>query len=162
MKSLHLASIPLSLVLVLLPVSCGKHDDHGHEHAPGEGHVHAPGEAHGQSAPQPSDHGVSTALGSIALGGVQVAVWREGAVEPGKELGVDLAFPAGAALPPAVRAWVGVEAGTGSRKAKLEKETETVLHGHVEVPKPLPEGSALWIEVDTAAGAARSSLSLGK
>jgi hypothetical protein len=35
---------------------------------------------------------------------------------------------------------------------RFEKETESRMHGHPEVPSPLPEGSSLWIEIEGPTG----------
>ncbi len=43
-----------------------------------------------------------------------------------------------------VRAWIGIEGGSGSVKAKLDIEGDTKMHGHVEVPKPIPAESKWW------------------
>lgn len=145
------------LVLALPFAACGHHDDH--VHAPGDGHVHP-------DDPKPAAtgdaHGAPTALGTQTIGGLAVEATREGPVEPGKEVGLDLTFPAGAALPGAVRAWVGIESSVGSSKCRLAKESERVLHGHLEVPKPLLEGSAIWIEVEMPTGLVRASIPLAR
>lgn len=95
------------------------------------------------------DHGAMVKLGAVKLGEFDVQVAQEGKLEAGKEIGVDLTFAKGKALP-TVRAWVGIESGVGSMKAKLPKAGEETLHGHVEVPKPLPEGAKIWLELEGA------------
>jgi hypothetical protein len=47
-------------------------------------------------------------------------------------------------------------------KAKLAKEGEDGMHGHLEVPKPLPDGSKLWFEADGAAGTSKASIAFRK
>jgi len=47
-----------------------------------------------------------------------------------------------------VRAWIGVESGQGSMKGRLTKETERIVHGHIEVPDPIPASSKCWIEIE--------------
>lgn len=143
------------LVLSVLFAACGK-----------EAHVHTPGDGHGKEAGHTDDHGGGghgsmASLGSIQLGGVAVEVKQEGTVEAGKEAGVDLSFAKGAAVPDTVRAWVGVESAAGSLKAKLGKEGDG-MHGHLEVPKPLPEGSKFWFEVEGATGTSKASIAFRK
>ena len=62
-----------------------------------EEHVHTPGDGHSKEAGHVDDHGggghgAMVSLGSIQLGGVAVEVEQEGAMEPGKELGVEISF----------------------------------------------------------------------
>jgi hypothetical protein len=126
-------------------------------------HVHTPGDGHGKEAGHVDDHGggghgAMVSLGSIQLGGVAVDVELEGALEPGNELGVEISFAKDKPLVGTVRAWVGVESANGSMKGKLVKEGDTALHGHLEVPKSLPEGSKIWFEVD---GASAGKASIG-
>ncbi|MBZ0154027.1 MAG: hypothetical protein K8J09_21085 [Planctomycetes bacterium] len=126
-------------------------------------HVHTPGDGHGKEAGHTDDHGggghgAMVSLGSIQLDGVAVEVEQEGAVEAGKEVGVEISFAKDKPLVETVRAWVGVESAAGSMKGKLMKEGDTALHGHLEVPKPLPEGSRIWFEVD---GASAGKASIG-
>lgn len=139
------------LVLSVLFAACGK-----------EAHVHTPGDGHGKEAGHTDDNGGAghesmVSLGSIQLGGVAVEIKQEGTVDAGKEVGVDLSFPKGAAVPGTVRAWIGIESAAGSLKAKLSG-----THGHLEVPKPLPEGSKFWFEVDGDAGTSRASIAFRK
>jgi len=139
------------LVASFLFAACGK-----------EAHVHTPGDGHGKEAGHTDDHaagghGSMVSLGSIQPGGVAVEVSQEGNVEAGKEVGVDLSFAKGKAVPGTVRAWVGVESAAGSLKAKLDGG-----HGHLEVPKPLPEGSKFWFEADGAAGTSKVSIAFRK
>ncbi|HEX5052791.1 MAG TPA: hypothetical protein VFZ65_13525 [Planctomycetota bacterium] len=101
------------------------------------------------AAPSAGDtHGEEQSLGALTIGTHTFAVIQEGSVVAGKEAHLDLVFAAGIPLPGTVRAWAGVESSQGSMKAKLGKENETTLHGHIEVPKPIPEGSKFWIEIE--------------
>jgi hypothetical protein len=47
-------------------------------------------------------------------------------------------------------------------KAKLTKSGESAMHQHVEVPKALPSGAKLWIEVETGSGPVRGSIDFKK
>jgi hypothetical protein len=76
-----------------------------------EEHVHTPGDGHGKEAGHTDDHGggghgAMVSLGSIQLGGVAVEVEQEGAMEAGKELGVEISFAKDKPLVGTVRAWV--------------------------------------------------------
>ncbi len=111
----------------------------GHDHKDGDDHDHGHG------------HGPRTELGSQSAGGMTIMAAREGDVAPGGEATFDIGVTGGAGKPAAVRVWVGTEDGKGSIKAKAEAEGDG-WHAHAEVPKPLPAGSKLWIEVETAKG----------
>lgn len=112
-------------------------------------------------ATKPDDHGHAhvdpVSLGVLELGGHRVRVSRSSELVPGAELDLDLAFEGTSALPGAVRAWIGTEAATGSRKALLEREGVRGMHGHVEVPKPIPDGARIWVDIE---GSGRGSLPL--
>lgn len=113
----------------------------GHDHKDGDDHDHMDG--HG--------HGPKTELGSQSAGGMTIMAAREGDVTPGGEATFDISVTGGAGKPAAVRVWVGTEDGKGSIKAKAEAEGDG-WHAHTEVPKPLPSGSKLWVEVESAKG----------
>ena len=113
--------------------------------------------AAGPKAGAMDDHGERKPLGDLTIGTHTFALIQYGAIEAGKEASFDLEFPAGKALPGTVRAWVGVESGQGSMKARLAKEGDRTVHGHVQVPKPIPEGSKVWIEIEEGGAPARGS-----
>jgi hypothetical protein len=46
---------------------------------------------------------------------------------------------------------VGIASAEGSAKGKAVAEGEE-WHAHVEVPKPIPDKSQLWVEIETDAG----------
>lgn len=145
---MKLTCIP-TLAALFLFAACGKKEEHAH--TPGDGHNHPKGaESHG-------GHGSLTKLGTLQLGGTTVEVAQEGKLEAGKELGVDLTFPKGVPVP-TVRAWVGIESAAGSMKGKLTKEGDSGLHGHLDVPSPLPAGAKLWLETDSAGGTVKASI----
>ncbi len=116
-----------------------KHDDH--DHAPGDGHDH--GDEH--------DHGATTQLGEQAAGGFTMKASRDGEVKPGEDAAIDVWVSGGTAKITAVRFWIGTQDAKGSVKAKAELEKDN-WHTHVEIPKPLPDGSKLWVEVETDKG----------
>lgn len=109
-----------------------KHDHAGHDH-----------DSHG--------HGTAQDLGTTTVAGVKLTVVQEGEVKPGGEAAFEIELNEGQKKPRAVRVWVGIESARGSVKAKAEAKDQG-FHAHVEVPKKLPEGSRLWIEVDPGEG----------
>lgn len=118
------------------------HDHNGHDH---DGHDHAAGDDH--------DHGPETKLGEQVAGGFTVSAVRDGAVTPGSDAPVDVtATGAAGAKVNAVRLWIGTQDAKGSVKAKAASEGAR-WHAHVEIPKPLPEGSKLWVELEPETGA---------
>jgi hypothetical protein len=135
-----------TLSLLLLTAACG--NDAPKATAPGPTAPAAPMD----------DHGTPHPLGNLTIGGHTFEVIQEGEVQAGHEAALDLKFPAGKALPGTVRAWIGVESGQGSMKGRLTKETERIVHGHIEVPKPIPEGSKVWIEIEENGEKLRGSL----
>jgi len=131
-------SLPM-LALSALFCACG-----ADQHAPGTSPATATG-----SAPM-GDHGEPHVLGSVTLAGHTVEVVQEGEVVAGKEAAFDLRFGKSDQPLPTARVWIGVQSGTGSMKARLTKESAFVLHGHVEVPDPIPEGAMVWVEIEDA------------
>jgi hypothetical protein len=108
--------------------------------------------------PADAGHGEEKPLGSLTVGAHTFQVVQAGAVVPGKEAFFDLDFGAGKPIPATVRGWIGVEAGTGSRKASFGKEGDHGAHGHVDVPATLPAGSMLWIEIEEGGKTERKSI----
>lgn len=113
----------------------------------------------GPSSPVPHEHLDRVALGELTLGPHRFAVFQVAPIAPGQEADFDLDFPT-AELPKAIRGWIGPESGHGVAKALFRKETAQRLHGHPEVPAPIPADSAIWFEAETASGPARASLPL--
>lgn len=146
-------SVPC-LVLASLVAACG--DDHGHDHP----HPHPT-----PTANAPTDgghvHAEHTPLGSVDVAGFHLDVVRVAPVVPGQLADFDLDFGK-QVRPETVRCWIGIESGVGSRKERFAKEGETVMHGHPEAPNPLPEGSALWIEIEVDGKPARASIPFSK
>ena len=97
-------------------------------------------------------HGAMADLGFTQIGEFPVKAKRS-KIEPGVEVEIDLEFPAGKALPPIVRGWIGTQDGVGSVKATFGAEGERGMHAHLDVPKPLPAGSKLWVEIEPAGAA---------
>lgn len=114
----------------------------------------------GGTAPQQpmahDDHDTQP-IGDLTVGAHTFTV-KAAAVDAGKEVPIDLEFAAGKQLPGTVRAWIGVETGIGSMKAKLTKEGDRALHNHLLAPKPLPDGSRIWVEIEDGTNVARGSI----
>ncbi len=104
--------------------------------------------ASGTTEPMADEHGTPRPLGKITLNGMQIEVALLGEISGGVA-NIDVEFPAGSRLPEIVRGWVGIESAVGSRKAQLQKESATGLHGHLDMPKTVPDGSQIWIEVES-------------
>ena len=101
-----------------------------------EGHQHGKGEKH--------------KLGKKTVGGIVVSVITIGEVEAGGHVDFDIKLYDVKTEPKAVRVWIGTEDGNGSTKAEGKKEK--TYTGEVQVPKPIPEGSKLWVEIETESG----------
>lgn len=128
----------------------------------------------GGSAPQPGpsspagkpaaapedDHGTPHPLGKLTVGGRTFDATLFGEVAAGAETALELSFAATETPPAACRAWLGSESGEGSRKARLGKEGDHGLHGHLVAPDPLPAGCRLWVEVEANGAVTRGSLAL--
>ena len=71
-----------------------------------------------------------------------------GEVVAGAEAAFELEFSSGSERITTARGWVGVGSGVGSMKSLWELDGEAHLHGHVEVPAPLPADSMLWIDLE--------------
>jgi hypothetical protein len=102
-------------------------------------------------------------LGTQATGGLSVKATLDGAIKPGDdEAHVDLTVTGGE-KPKAVRAWIGVESAQGSVKEAADAaKVAGGQHLHVEIPSPLPPGSKLWIELETASGKYTASFDINK
>lgn len=96
-------------------------------------------------------HGATTELGEQPAGGYTVKASRDGEVTPGKDAPIDAWVSGGTAKVSAVRFWIGTEDAKGSVKAKAELERDN-WHTHAEIPNPLPEGSRLWVEIESEGG----------
>lgn len=127
------------------------------EHA---GHNHAEG-GHGQSDSDQKKHpgGDVVELGKAAIAEFSVRASRDaGAIEPGGDAHIDVWVTTAEGKPvsvSAVRFWIGTEDAKGSLKARADAEgANSPNHWHtlVEVPKPLIDGSKLWVEIETGAG----------
>ena len=123
------------------------HDD-GHDHGTADASKAGGADAgHGDD----HDHGATTELGEQIAGGFTIKASRDGDVVAGKDAAIDVWVTGGTSKVAAVRFWIGAEDGKGSVKAKAELEKDN-WHTHAEIPSPMPEGSKLWVEVETDKG----------
>lgn len=106
------------------------------------------------------DHGAAHELGEVAIAGFKFTAIQFGDIAAGKDAAFDFQFAEGTSRPESMYGWIGKEDGTGSRRARFENELRNKMHGHLEVPEPLPEGSKLWLEIELDAGPARGSIAL--
>lgn len=125
------------------PPSTSPKDDHDHaddKHGGGHG-----------------DEGPMRELGIATAGGWTVtASLSAGELVPGGETVVDCSVSGGSGTISSLRCWIGTKDAKGAIKAIAEIEDAadpSHRHCHIEVPKPLGEGSQLWIEVEDSSGA---------
>lgn len=144
-----------AVVASLLLVACGG-DAHDHAH---------PHPETAKAAPTAHDHEHDPAqrkdLGEVTVGARTFRVVAVAAIEPGKESDFDLDFGK-SPRPETVRCWVGLESAVGSRKVRFANEGETVMHGHPEVPSPLPANSRFWIAIEENGVTASGSVAIDR
>jgi hypothetical protein len=94
-------------------------------------------------------------LGSSPIGAYSVRASRdEGEIKPGGDSPIDV-WVDGTPKVKAVRFWIGTEDAKGSVKALAAIEfpdQPNHWHTHADVPKPLPPGSRIWVEIEDDAG----------
>ena len=100
-------------------------------------HKHGPGETH--------------RLGRKMIGDYNVSVVLIGEVEAGKQVDFDIKLIDAKTEPKALRVWIGTEDAKGSTKAEGKKGAATYT-GKISIPNPPPEGSKLWVELETDTG----------
>lgn len=98
-----------------------------------------------------AEKGKNRELGSKEIAGYTAKVMQESDVKTGEEGAFVIVLSGGTGKPKAIRAWVGVQDAEGSVKGKAVAAGEE-WHAHVEVPKPIPDKSQLWVEIETDAG----------
>ncbi len=129
------------------------HDHADHDHAD-HGHAddgHAEGDHdHGMEEGDGHGHGETVELGSKELDGLRVRASRDGEVTAGGDLPIDVWIETEKGIG-SVRFWVGTQDAKGSVRARAELEHDN-WHTHAEVPDPLPEGAALWVEIAVEGG----------
>ena len=98
-------------------------------------------------------------LGKKPIGDYTVSVIVIGEAEAGERVKFDIKLYDGKSDPKALRVWIGTEDGKGSTKVPGTKET-TTYKGEIEVPKPMPAGGKLWVELETESGVKSGSWDL--
>lgn len=152
MRSVH-TIVALALAAAALLTACGDNSPDNSKSGTGTS----------SGAPAQADaggHGGAViVLGDAAIGEFQAHVTRDqGAIVAGKDAPIDVTVKPAAgstARVSAVRFWIGLEDGKASVKAKAEVENPAEpdrWHTHAEIPDPLPAGSRLWVEVESASG----------
>lgn len=122
-----------------------------------------PTSSHAGGASDPHDRapGKRVDLGQATVAGFALRVFQLGAPTPGEEGDFDVeAAATGGKLSGTLRGWIGEESGKGSRKTRFHAETATRMHGHPEVPDPLPPDARLWLEVEAGGTVERASFAL--
>jgi hypothetical protein len=120
----------------------------GHDHSKDDGHDHSKDGAHADG----HTHGKPTPLGEQTTEGVTVAATLEGELKAGAEATFNCKIVGSLSKITAMRLWVGDKDAKGAIKAKAAIEGDS-WHTHLEVQNPLPEGSKLWVELETEAAA---------
>jgi hypothetical protein len=139
MKSSPVRSF-VTLALVSMISGCGDAGSASKTQKPGTPAPAAKAEAeHG--------HGVTVDLGQQQVNGFSVRASRDGAIAGASDAPIDVWITGGSGRVTAVRFWIGTQDARGSVKAKAAIERDN-WHTHAELPKPLPEGSRLWVEFD--------------
>ena len=123
----------------------GKDGDKGHKEA---GHDEAGHDEAGHDEGGGHGHGEAHTLGKMKAHGREFTVIQMGDMHAGEEGAVEIEFASAADRIATTRVWVGVESGEGSVKAKFELEGDKNLHGHIDVPSPIPANSLLWLSFD--------------
>lgn len=138
--------LPFLICAVLPFAACSKHE--------------ATGTPPHSDKPMDHGHGAEQALGSLTIGAHTFNVAQFGDVKAGAEAAFEVSFPKDKPIPATIRGWVGVESGEGSMKGVFGKEDNEPLarHGHVDVPKTIPAGAKLWIEIEEGGKPARGSI----
>jgi len=97
-----------------------------------------------------------TEVGEVSIGAFQVSAKQVGPVEAKKTATFEI-YLKGKEDPKVVRVWVGDKSGKGSVKAKAVK-TAKYYDADVEIPETLSSDSALWVEIEGAAGREKGML----
>lgn len=147
LNPITLALASAGLAFFIAAGGCGGGGEHGDEHAhEGHDHDHDHDHDHADEA-MGHHHGETVELGEQSVAGMTVMASRDGEVEAGGDVPIDVKIDGGLGGASSVRFWIGTEDGKGSVKAKAGDE-EGHWHTHCEAPSPMPEGSKLWVEIE--------------
>jgi hypothetical protein len=157
MRIAHIVAQAALLTLALGIAGCEKEENA----PPTGGSPAAPGNTDGAAAPTPptglGHHGTPIELGTTTIGPFTVRAARdEGGINAGGDAPIDVWLEGDIATVTAVRFWIGDEDAQSSIKARADIEDPAQpnhWHTHAEVPNPMPAGSMLWVEIETADGA---------
>ena len=109
-------------------------------------------------------HGAIIELGNATIGPFKVRASRDqGEIKAGGDAPIDVWLTGSSEAVTAVRFWIGTQDAKGSVKAKADIEDPKEpnhWHTHTEVPNPLPQGSKLWVEIETASQKTSGSFDL--
>ena len=108
------------------------------------------------------DHGHKHKLGRQVIGGYTVSVILLGEIEPGGHVDFDIKLIDVKTDPKTLRVWIGPAdaAGAGATTKTEGKKGRTTYTGEIPVPKPLPDGAKLWVEIETNRGTSSGSFDL--
>ncbi len=136
----------LSLPLLMIVACSAKEPENTPDNQPANNETDNGSESNGADSKAADSHGTEHPLLKVKLKefGRLIKITQLGEIEAGKEGAIMIAFNISAERISNVRAWIGIEGGSGSVKAKLDIEGDTKMHGHVEVPKPIPAESKWW------------------
>lgn len=148
LRRLTTLTLALFVAATLGVVGCTSEHDHDHDHGT-EGHEHD--DEGGDDGDGGGEHGTGHSLGTLTIGGTELAVVQLGALAAGQESAFEFEIASGPA-PAAIRTWVGTEDGRGAMKALAEAEGDVHAHAHIELPAELSPTHRLWVEVEDAAG----------
>jgi hypothetical protein len=126
-------------------------DTHAHD----DGTVHT--DDHAEPAGGAGHGGAIIELGTATIGPFSVRASRDqGEIKAGGDVPIDVWLTGGdISKVTAVRFWIGTEQGDQFVKAKANIEIPSEpnhWHTHAAVPNPIPAGSKLWVEIETAEG----------
>jgi hypothetical protein len=90
-------------------------------------------------------------LGRKTIGDYLVSVILIGETDHDSHIDFDIKLIDAKTEPKALRVWIGTEDAAGSKKG-VGTKGNTTYTGKIEVPKPMPAGAKLWVEIETDAG----------
>ena len=132
--------LTISAALMATAIMAGQNDHARHEHGHG-------------------DESKAHAQGLVTIADTTYRVTSHGEITPGTETAIGVKVVQGKA-PGELRSWIGTRNSRGSVKALLRADSHGYFHGHLEVPVKLPQGSSIWLDVETMSGRQRGAVSI--